>query len=456
MKNKLIYLAILFTALFFVACQKLNVTDVSTNASESSSMRIATTPSIVQWQRCFGSSANEDALGNVIAPAPGGGYIIAGNTLGNNGDVSGNHGLSDAWIIKMNSSNGVDWKYTYGGTNSDYAYAVTTTSDGGYIFAGQSKSTDGDVAVNKGGFDVWVVKLDGVGNRQWQTTLGGSANDAANAVIQTSDGGYLIAAHTLSTDGDVTGSHGGDEAWIIKLDGSGNLVWQKTYGGSGADAAGFILPSPDGNFMISASSESIDGDISTLVHHGGKDAWLFKIDGIGNIVWQKTYGGSGSEGTGSIFNTSDGGYIFSTVSSSNNGDVSGNHGYYDTWVAKITSAGDIAWQKCYGGTDMDAANVRDINSSGQILVAGYSFSRVGKNSDITATKGGEDFWTLLLDPQGQILYSKNAGGSSSDTGEGAIAMQDGSYIGVGRTSSNDGDVSGNHGSSDIWVVRFKF
>jgi hypothetical protein len=105
---------------------------------------------------------------------------------------------------------------------------------------------------------------------------------------------------------------------------------------------------------------------------------------------------------------------------------------------------------------MDNARVRNINSAGQMLVVGYSFSGVGKNSDIMNSKGGEDFWTLLLDTDGKILNSNNLGGSSSDTGEGAIPTPDGAYIGVGRTESNNGDVSGNHGLSDIWVVKFKF
>lgn len=447
----------IFMALILFSCQKPSHQEgniVLNNASNS--LRTTTTSSIVQSQRCFGSSATEYPIGNIIAPTADGGYVIAGNTLGNDGDVSGNHGSADAWIIKLSSANTVDWKYTYGGTNADYVYAIAVTADGGYIFTGLSTSTDGDVSVNKGGKDVWVVKLDALGNKVWQKTYGGSLDDVGYAIIQTTDGGYLVAAQTQSNDGDVSLNHGGTDDWIIKLDANGSLLWQKTYGGSSSESVNYILPTPDGNFMISASSGSADGDLSAVVHHGGNDAWLFKIDGSGTIVWQKEYGGSGGEGSGTVFNTSDGGYIFSTTTSSNNGDVLGNHGYVDTWVVKLTAAGNIVWQKCYGGTDMDNALVRNINSSGQILVVGYSMSKVGRGSDILNNKGGEDFWTLLLDANGQILKSNNLGGSSSDTGEGAIPTPDGGYIGVGRTESNDGDVSGNHGLNDIWVVKFKF
>lgn len=446
-----------FTVLILFSCQKISVQDAGTlSGNSSNSLRTTTVPSIVQSQRCYGSSATEYPLGNIIASTPDGGYVIAGNTLGNDGDVTGNHGGADAWIIKVNSADGVDWKNTFGGTNADYVYAITTTSDGGYIFTGQTKSTNTDIPLNKGGFDLWIVKLDASGNKVWQKTYGGSLDETGYALTKTTDGGYLVGAQTQSSDGDVTGNHGGGDDWIIKLDANGTLLWQKTYGGSLSENINYILPTPDGNFMVSASSASTNSDLSTVAHHGGNDAWLFKIDGAGNILWQKEYGGSGSEGTGTLFNTSDGGYIFSTATASNDGDVSGNHGYYDTWVVKIAAAGNIVWQKCYGGTDMDNARVRYINSDGQMLVVGYSFSRVGKNSDIMNSKGGEDFWTLLLDPDGTILHSNNLGGSSGDTGEGAIPTPDGGYIGVGRTSSNDGDVSGNHGLNDIWVVKFKF
>lgn len=447
-----------FLSVILIDCQKLSQQDSTTQQNAisiySSSSNRTISPSILQFQKCLGSTLNDYPIGNVIVSTPDGGNIIAANTLGNDGDVTGNHGSSDAWIIKLNSSNGVDWKYTFGGSNSDYVYAINKTSDGGYIFAGESKSTNGDVSVNKGGYDMWVVKLDASGHKVWQNTYGGSSDEKANFIIQTSDGGYLIAGKTQSNDGDVSGNHGGVDAWVVKLDVSGALLWQKTFGGSVSENTSFILPTPDGNFMISASSNSNDGDLSTLVHHGGNDSWLFKIDGAGNLLWQKTYGGSGEDVTGTLYNTSDGGYLFSTATSSNNGDVSGNHGYYDTWVVKLTSAGTILWQKCFGGFDMDNARVRSIDAvTGQMLVVGYTFS---KNGDINLNKGGSDFWALLLDANGNKLQSNTLGGKSGDTGEDAVAAPDGSYIGVGRTDSNDGDVSGNHGSGDVWVVKFKF
>ena len=428
--------------------------DTSFVQSASKAGPPTTSPSILQWQKTFGSSLNE--IGYVIVPATdGNGYILAGNTLGNDGDVYGNHGGSDVWVVKIDFTGAILWQKTFGGSAGDYAYDIVATSDGGYVFAGMTQSSDGDVSGFHGTQDVWVVKLTSSGTIAWQKTLGGSGSEYSNSIIQASDGGYLVAAYTQSTNGDVTLNHGGMDAWIIKLNSSGGIDWQKTYGGSLNESAASIVPTPDGdgNFMVSAAAHSTDGDLSTQPHHGGSDAWLFKIDGAGNLLWQKEYGGSGDEGAGAVLATADGGYIFSANTTSNNGEVSGNHGYADTWLVKISSAGNISWQKCFGGNDMDNADIKNIDAAGNILLVGYTFSR---NGDIVGYKGGEDFWVLLTDKNGNRINSSVLGGKSGDAGEDAIPTADGMYLGIGRTASTSGDVTTNHGINDIWVVKFKF
>lgn len=412
-----------------------------------------TPTTILQWQKPYGSSANE--LGFDIANTLGGGYIIAGSTVGNDLDVSGHHGGigADAWIAKIDGDGNIDWQKCFGGTNGDYAYDIIAASDGGYVFAGMTQSGDGDVSGIHGGQDAWVVKMDADGELLWQKSLGGSADEIANSIIQTSDGGFLVLSATPSNDGDVSGNHGGSDAWIIKLNGTtGNIEWQKTYGGTLGESANSIFPLTDGKYMVCGSAQSTNGDLSGQINRGGKDAWLFKIDGSGNIEWQKTYGGSGSEEAGSIHYTT-GGYVFSSTTNSNNGDVSGNHGSTDTWVVKIDLSGNKIWQKCFGGADGDNALVRLVNPSGQILVVGSTLSR---NGDIIGYKGSTDLWVLLLDANGNKLNSTVLGGKGADTGEDAVVTSDGMYMGIGRTDSSNGDVTGNRGLSDIWMVKFKF
>jgi hypothetical protein len=300
--------------------------------------------------------------------------------------------------------------------------------------------------------DAWAVKLSSEGIIEWQAVLGGSGVERGMSVIQTGDGGYLLSGYTNSIDGDVAGNHGDNDAWIVKLGNSGAVEWEKTYGGSLYDAI-VSVSEIAGGYIASASTASSDGDLSGITNHGGRDSWVFKIDGSGNLLpWNKTYGGSGDEGGGNIYATNDD-YIFSTSTTSNNGDVSGNHGYRDAWIVKINSTGGIIWQKCFGGFDADDCDIKVLRESGEMLLVGLTFS---KNGDISGNKGGEDFWTMRLDANGQKLNSNVLGGKSGDMGSDAVLTPDGMYMAVGRTSSTNGDVSGNHGVSDVWVVKFGF
>jgi hypothetical protein len=450
--KKLFILTSILLVVFLPACKKEIKTPVSEVEEFAGARPPASTPSILQWQKCLGSSANE--LGFAITNALGGEYVVAGNTLGNNGDVSGNHGGSDAWIVKLNSTGGIVWQKAIGGTGSDNAYDIVATADGGYIFAGATSSNDGNLQglPFHGQTDAWAVKLSSEGIIEWQAVLGGSGVERGMSVIQTGDGGYLLSGYTNSIDGDVAGNHGDNDAWIVKLGNSGAVEWEKTYGGSLYDAI-VSVSEIAGGYIASASTASSDGDLSGITNHGGRDSWVFKIDGSGNLLpWNKTYGGSGDEGGGNIYATNDD-YIFSTSTTSNNGDVSGNHGYRDAWIVKINSTGGIIWQKCFGGFDADDCDIKVLRESGEMLLVGLTFS---KNGDISGNKGGEDFWTMRLDANGQKLNSNVLGGKSGDMGSDAVLTPDGMYMAVGRTSSTNGDVSGNHGVSDVWVVKFGF
>ena len=186
--------------------------------------------------------------------------------------------------------------------------SVRQTTDGGYIIAGMSNSTNGDVSGNHGNPDYWLVKLDTNGNLQWQKSYGGSAADAASSVRQTSDGGYIIAGQSESNDGDVSGNHGYIDYWIVKTDSNGNLQWQKSFGGSGEDSAYYIEQSNDSGYIIVGSTESYNGDV-TGFHGGYEDYWIVKTDNNGILQWEKCLGGSDSDIASSIQQTLDSGTL---------------------------------------------------------------------------------------------------------------------------------------------------
>ena len=272
---------------------------------------------VLQWQKCLGGTS--DDIAQSIQPTPDGGYILAGQSSSNNGDVSGNHGSADAWIVKINSTGSLQWQKALGGTSNDGASSIQPTPDGGYIVAGYTASTNGDVTGNHGGGDNWVVKLSSTGSLQWQKALGGTSSDWALSTQPTPDGGCIVAGFANSTNGDVTGNHGNGDAWVVKLSSTGSLQWQKSLGGTGEDMADSIQPTPDGGYIMAGYTTSSNGDVTG--NHGGRDAWVVKLSSTGNLQWQKCLGGTSREDNSSIQPTSDGGYIMAGSTVSINGDV---------------------------------------------------------------------------------------------------------------------------------------
>ena len=291
-------------------------------------------PATFNGRSAWGGSAYDEA--NSIQQTSDGGYIVAGVTNSTDGDVSGNHGNFDFWVVKLNDTGDIQWQKCLGGGGNEGANSIQQTADGGYIVAGYTNSTDGNVSGNHGNFDFWVVKLDDVGNIQWQKCLGGSSYDLAFSVQNTVYKGYIVAGLTNSSDGNVSGNHGNDDFWVVKLNDTGDIQWQKCLGGSDYDDAINIQPTADRGYIVAGFTYSNDGDVSG--NHGDADAWLVKIDCIGRIIWQKCLGGSDYDDAWSVKPNAGKGYIAAGLTFSNDGDVSGNHGNGDVWVVKLNAA----------------------------------------------------------------------------------------------------------------------
>ena len=148
---------------------------------------------------------------------------MAGYTESDDGDVIGNHGNYDMWIVKLSSTGEIAWQKCLGGSNKDEAYSIQQTPDGGYIVASYTESGDGNIIGNDGYGDMWIVKLSSTGEINWQKCLGGSDYDGAEAIQQTTDGGYIVAGYTASDDGDVVGYHDDCDMWIVKLNSDGEI-----------------------------------------------------------------------------------------------------------------------------------------------------------------------------------------------------------------------------------------
>ena len=204
----------------------------------------------------------------------------------------------------------IEWQKSLGGSNQDYAYSIDQTFDGGFIAAGWSNSNNGDVTGNHGLLDYWITRLDPSGNLIWQKSLGGSNDDQASFIEQTTDGGFIVTGSTASNNGDVTDKNGGSDFWIVKTDANGNIQWQQTYGGDHAEEAYSIAPTSDGGYIAGGISYSQSDDVSK--HYGYydiSDAWLIKLDVNGSLTWEKTLGGSGVDAINAVSQSSDGKYI---------------------------------------------------------------------------------------------------------------------------------------------------
>jgi len=335
----------------------------------------------IEWETNLGGSNWEEAFS--IQQTTDGGYIITGY-YGNNAGV-------DYWIVKLDNTGSLVWETKLGGSIFEEAYSIQQTTDGGYIVAGFSRSTDGDVGGNNGGHDYWIVKLDNTGSLVWETNLGGSTTDIALSIQQTTDGGYIVAGYSSSTDGDIGGNKGGVDYWIVKLDNTGSLVWETNLGGSGNEYASSIQQTTNGGYIVAGYSRSTDGDVGG--NNGDVDYWIVKLDSTGNLVWETNLGGSGSDFANSIQQTTDGGYIIAGSSNSTDGDVGENNGDSDYWIIKSNATGSLVWETNLGGGSTDEANSIQQTTDGGYIVAGYSRSTDG---DVGGNNGGRDFWIVKL------------------------------------------------------------
>jgi len=353
-----------------------------------------TNTGFIQWKKVLGGFVNEGPRS--ILQTPDDGYLFVGYTSSNDSDVSGNHGGDfDGWVVKLSSSGAIQWQKALGGSGRDEIWSAQLTTDNGFILAGRSSSVDGDATSNNGQIDFWVVKLDESGEIQWQKSFGGSENDLATSVKPTSDGGYIIVGETASNDGDVTNLHGNIDFWVIKLSSLGALEWQKTLGGNNWDTASDVIQISDGGYVVVGYVGSAPGDIT--VYHGLFDWWVVKLSSSGELLWQKSLGGSEPDYARSIVPAPTGGYIVAGGTQSSDWDALGNNGGAQFWLAKISEEGALVWQKTYGGSMAEQCYSIGNTADNGFILTGYTWSNDGDAAG-TVLNGKAELWVVKLSP----------------------------------------------------------
>ncbi len=406
---------------------------------------------VIEWQKNIGGMQPEGIVSTVLTSD--GGYAFIGEANSTDGDLAGvEHNYGDVWVVKVSASNKIEWQKKLGGTESERGCSIVQASDGGYAVLAYTPSNDIDVSGNHGRDDAWLVKLSASGSIQWQKCLGGSSTELAYGLIKTADDGYAVLGRTTSNDGDVSGNNDQNwgNGWVVKLSSTGVIQWQKCLGGSAEDRLYSIAQTKDGGYIVAGETISTDGDVSG--NHGAFDAWVVKLSSLGVLEWQKCLGGSRLDFAKSIIQTKDGGYILAAETNSNNGDVSGNDTGidYDIWVVKLSALGAIEWQKLLGGSgDEQAQSIIQAADGGYIIAASTS----SNNGDITNPRGSIDGWIIKINTQGQLEWQKSLGGSSADKLLSILKTPDGGYLATGYSASNDIDVTNNKGSTDAWIVK---
>jgi hypothetical protein len=423
----------------------------------------AQTAPVKLWDKTFGGDDWDLMYG--IVPAADGNYLLVGNSLsgisGDKTEPTRSPNTGDYWVVKMSASGAKLWDKTYGGSAGDFLQTAIATSDGGFLLGGVSYS---DISGEKsqpckGSYDYWIIKIDASGNKLWDKTIGGSWDDNLYAITPTPDGGFLLGGHSKSDiSGDRTVANlGSYDYWLVKIDASGNKQWDKAFGGIWEDHLQTIMIAADGSYLLFGHSNSPIGGSKTLASNGGADYWVIKTDASGNKLWEKTYGGSDAENLFSVVATTDGGYLLGGQSASGiSGDkTEANRGLNDYWIVKIDASGNKLWDKTYGGNNEDILRTLLLTNDGGFLLGGDS--RSGISGDKTQlNQGVEDYWLIKTDASGNKQWDKTIGGNHDEYLYSLVATSDEGYLlaGYGSSTTGTGDKTAPaKGSDDFWVVK---
>ncbi|MBT5100051.1 MAG: hypothetical protein HOM26_06280 [Polaribacter sp.] len=342
----------------------------------------------IQWSKTFGGL--EDDRGNDILQTKDGGFAILGYSTSSNLDVPGNAGSQDFWMIKLDANGTISWSKTFGYLGADFGTTLLQTADNSYLITGVLDVTASGGQGNSrnsqrhAGGDIWAIKLSENGDLQWSKYFGGSFTDAPFGIVETEDHNFIIAGSSDSADVDISNNNGSYDFWVLKITSNGSLLWERSFGGSEIDEARAITATNDGNFIIVGDTRSADKDVSN--NHGAADVWIIKMNTDGNLIWEKTIGGSSFDVARSVARAQDNGFIISGSSRSLNEGFT-NQGQNDALLLKIDAEGNLVWKQTIGGDEIDYFYDAVQLNNASIIAVGETNS---SNGDLTENKGFSD------------------------------------------------------------------
>jgi len=361
----------------------------------------------VLWERIYGG--NQTDYGLSVHGLPDGGAAVLGTTGSYNGDVTNFHGQGDMWFLRLDNEGNIIWDRALGGDQMDEGSDFVLTPDGDYLLCGYTLSDNGDLKRQLGDGDLWLVRINDKGIIVWQQTYGGSGKDSGAGICSTKDGAYVICGSTNSTDGMVKGNRTSSDVWVIKVDQNGTLLWEEAFGGSELDWGHSVIELSTGDIMVGGVTASGDGDVGT--NHGAADIWLMKLSPEGKMLWQQTYGGAYSDNVWRLVPSLTGGAYLVGDSFSQEGMFNGNHGESDLLVGEVDKNGTLLWQRQIGGSSIDRGSWMDKTSDERLLISGLTTSSDG---DLSGNHTAGDLW--VLEVQGSLPVNLERPGPLNGTG----------------------------------------
>jgi len=421
-------------------------------------------PEIV-WQQCYGSPELDRSFGIVTK---GDGLLIAIHLRDSIPGITNYNDLGCIWIINTDSTSNIIWEKCFGGSKGDVPQKLIKKSEDEFFIFGYTYSTDGDVQSGNHGYsDIWVVKINDLGDIIWEKTYGCIGIDDPRDMILTPDGGFVMIDRIGIGGGDVTHFYGSGDCWMAKCDSLGNIEWEKTLGNDGLDNCVSLIINSAGNIMMIGAAQWHGGLVECFPDGSWGDVWIVELDMQGNILAQYCYGGSHYD-LGYMIIELDEGYAFVAGTNSNDGDVSGLHGppggppggWSDIWVVRLNEQMEIMWQKCIGGYDNDLPNYITQTEDGGFVVIGTTRSNDGDVSGNPSYPGTyAAIWVVKLNEHGNIEWQQCYGGWGSEKLENPhtiLKKNDYNYvIAASTTTSPSFDVQCGTfiGNRNAWILE---
>ncbi len=407
----------------------------------------------ISWEQTLGSTHAEYMFD--LLPTADYGFLLAGSSLSDaGGDIkSDRKGNIDAWLWKMKEDGTQEWQYRLGGDGSDYLHSISHTPDGGFLLGITSNSgKSGDkIEENKGQDDLWIIKLNAAKKIEWQKTYGGIGTEKIVKVLALKRGGYAVLADSNSiVSADKTQPYyGGVDLWLLRLNGQGDLVWQKSLGGEYQDQGVDVLETKDGGLLIGAKSNSPVSGSKTAESYGGLDYWLIKLDTSGKEQWQRSYGGEQEDELKEIQALTDGTYMLFGTS---NSDLTGNktskkESLLDYWLVQVDEKGYVREEFTYSHGDYNVLSNGFIDDKGKFFFGGSSAEDKETGVDF-------EYVGIQLESDRTAVWEKSISSKGNDVLTKVVQTRDGGYVFAGTSNGSKSKIKASQkGGHDFWIVK---